>query len=45
MGKAHRNVKLVPGFGRKFGRNMLAEGRRAAPHIDRDIENSPAQRR
>ena len=43
MGEAHRNVKLAPGFGRKFCRNMLTEGRRAASDIHGDIQNSPPQ--
>ena len=41
MGEAHRNVKLAPGFGRKFCRNMLTKRRRAASYIHGDIENSP----
>ena len=41
--EADRHEELRPVLGRNLGGDVAAEGRRAAPQIDRDVEDAPAR--
>lgn len=42
MGETDRNEELMPVLGRQFRADPLAIGGRALAHIDRDVEDAPA---
>ena len=45
VGEPDRDQQLAPVFGRELDRDMLAEGRRRAANVDRDIEDCAARAR
>ena len=45
MGEPDRDQKLAPVLGRELDRDMLAESRRRAANVDRDVEDAPRAQR